>query len=375
MARKRIGELLIKEGAISEAQLQQALLEQKRWGGRLGHVLIEMGFVDEEALASVLSRQLGLPRANLDAWVPSPEALNKISVDLCEKYEVFPIEVHLERRLLELAMSDPTAPGVLDEISYASGLRVVARVASPTEISRAILLHYHGESATSMVAGPQAVDRDGELLGGHQVAKPPPESTTEEPVTLTFQGRQMTFIDPAIHGDCVSSSGSQSNSMSIPPSAPQVAEGDVAVRGIDRIPGHIDDTEPAPGAPAFVPPDQFGAPVIDDQLSGFGDPGPIEAPKGMSHPETAPLPRIKTEETPTSLGHLGAGPPAAPRPAGAEPAVLLARIAELEGKVDKLNQMVTEQRDIVRGLIDLLVQSRTLSREDIVRMFTRKGAS
>ena len=55
----RLGDLLVRANVISEVQLQQALAEQQRWGGRLGGILVRMGLLTEDLLVKALSKQLG----------------------------------------------------------------------------------------------------------------------------------------------------------------------------------------------------------------------------------------------------------------------------------------------------------------------------
>ena len=63
----RIGELLLKEKRITPEQLQQALNHQKANGGKLGYNLVKMGFVKDEEITALLSKQYGVPSINLDA--------------------------------------------------------------------------------------------------------------------------------------------------------------------------------------------------------------------------------------------------------------------------------------------------------------------
>ena len=61
----RIGELLLKEKLITPEQLQQALTQQKSNGGKLGYNLVKMGFVKDEQITALLSKQYGVPAINL----------------------------------------------------------------------------------------------------------------------------------------------------------------------------------------------------------------------------------------------------------------------------------------------------------------------
>ena len=62
-----IGELLLKEKRITPEQLQQALNHQKANGGKLGYNLVKMGFVKDEEITALLSKQYGVPSINLAA--------------------------------------------------------------------------------------------------------------------------------------------------------------------------------------------------------------------------------------------------------------------------------------------------------------------
>ena len=70
--RIRLGELLVRAGVLDEYKLNAALAEQQRWGGRLGRVLVDMGFVSEEILVKALSKQLAVPVAQSGTLPPIP---------------------------------------------------------------------------------------------------------------------------------------------------------------------------------------------------------------------------------------------------------------------------------------------------------------
>ncbi|MGD8936551.1 MAG: MSHA biogenesis protein MshE, partial [Thiogranum sp.] len=76
--RVRIGDLLVEQKMISEAQLQQALAEQKKSGRKLGRVLVESGFVDEDKLLQLLSDQLDMPYVNLTRFELDPDLVARL---------------------------------------------------------------------------------------------------------------------------------------------------------------------------------------------------------------------------------------------------------------------------------------------------------
>ncbi len=140
--KKRLGEMLIEAGIIDNLQLNAALGQQKQWGGKLGAKLVEMGFVDERTIASVLEKQLGqrcIPLENID--IPQ-KALNAVKVDIAKKYCIMPLD--LDKNTLSVAISDPTDMKTLDDIRFMLGVRIKPYLALESEIKTAIAQHYEG---------------------------------------------------------------------------------------------------------------------------------------------------------------------------------------------------------------------------------------
>ena len=144
MARKRLGEILIQAGVLDEARLRAALNEQQRWGGQLGRILVEMKLITEEALVQALSHQLNFPAVRLEEKTVPQRALDLIPVEMCEQHGVFPF--HVEGKFLDVAMTDPTNLGIIDELRIRTRLNVRAYLSGPKAIERAILYHYRGKS-------------------------------------------------------------------------------------------------------------------------------------------------------------------------------------------------------------------------------------
>lgn len=140
MARKRLGEILIEAGLISEANLQQALIEQRRWGGQIGKVLVEQGFVTEELLVRALAKQLGIPLVSLVEVEVEQRVLDTIGAELAEELGVFPFR--FKDRVLDIAMSDPMKMGIIDELQIRTRLSVRAHLAGTQEIQDAIVRCY-----------------------------------------------------------------------------------------------------------------------------------------------------------------------------------------------------------------------------------------
>jgi type IV pilus assembly protein PilB len=147
--RMRLGELLVAAGVLDETRLNAALAEQRKWGGKLGNILVDMGFLSEDLMVKALSRQLGIPRVDLDKESLPEQITGLLGVDLCERYGVFPVGRDEERRTIRVATSDPTNYQALDAVAFRSNLKVEPVVAAATAIDRAIRRYYYGETTVA----------------------------------------------------------------------------------------------------------------------------------------------------------------------------------------------------------------------------------
>ena len=87
----RIGELLLKEKRITPAQLQEALSYQKGNGGKLGFNLVKLGFVKDEEITALLSKQYGVPSINLTQFEIDPGIIKLIPSETAHKYQIVPL--------------------------------------------------------------------------------------------------------------------------------------------------------------------------------------------------------------------------------------------------------------------------------------------
>jgi hypothetical protein len=136
------GTFLMRRGALTRAQLDEATQSQVVFGGRLGTNLVELGYLRLGELEQHLSEYLGIPVPPAE-WLerPSGEALRAVPKALVERHGVLPLA--LQERTLHLAMSDPRDPRQVDEIAFATGLRVRPYVLAEVRIS-ALMEHYYG---------------------------------------------------------------------------------------------------------------------------------------------------------------------------------------------------------------------------------------
>jgi hypothetical protein len=143
--RIKIGDLLVKAGVITDLQLRAALAEQQQWGGKLGDILVRMEFLTEEILVRALSKQTGIPRADLTGEADRV-ALALIPPDVAEEFGLVPVAVKDEGRTVLVAMSDPLNIGVTDHLRSLTGAKKIeAQLAGASAIRNAISRWYRGE--------------------------------------------------------------------------------------------------------------------------------------------------------------------------------------------------------------------------------------
>src|SRR5947199_4300451 len=138
----RIGELLLKEKLITPEQLQQALTQQKANGGKLGFNLVKMGFVKDEQITTLLSKQYGVPSINLAQFKIDPTIVKLVPTETARKYQVIPLS--RSGSTLTIAMTDPTNVFAMDDIKFMTGYTVEPVVASEIAITDAVEKYYPG---------------------------------------------------------------------------------------------------------------------------------------------------------------------------------------------------------------------------------------
>src|SRR3977135_2010862 len=143
--RIKIGDLLVKAGVITDSQLKASLAEQAQWGGKLGDILVRMEFLTEEVLVRALSKQTGIPRADLTGEAHRP-ALGLVPADVAEEFGLVPVGMKDDGRTLVVAMSDPLNIGVTDPLrSWTGAKKIDPQLAGASAIRNAISRWYRGE--------------------------------------------------------------------------------------------------------------------------------------------------------------------------------------------------------------------------------------
>jgi type IV pilus assembly protein PilB len=128
LRKKKLGEILIDAGVITEEQLSNALTLQQGKNKRLGKVLVELGYIDDNQVAKTLSRQLSLPLVDCNNYEPSNEILNLVSKETAEGKLVLPLERHGNK--LTVAMANPLDWQTIEDLSFETGLQLFVSIAS-----------------------------------------------------------------------------------------------------------------------------------------------------------------------------------------------------------------------------------------------------
>ena len=140
----RLGELLLKEQRITPEQLEQALDHQRKNGERLGFNLISLGFVKDDEITALLSKQYGVPSIALGAFEIDPGVLKLVPAETARKYKIIPLS--RAGTTLTIAMTDPTNVFAMDDIRFMTGYNVEPVVASEIAVMDAIA-KYYGQAA------------------------------------------------------------------------------------------------------------------------------------------------------------------------------------------------------------------------------------
>ncbi len=134
--RKMIGEILVESRIISEEQLAEALVEQRKTGQKIGQFLVSKGILTEQQLVETLERILGIPQVQLSRINIDPETLKLLTPQLIRKHKALPIS--RRGNMLTVAMSDPLNQEAIDDVQMATGMDVSPVLVSDKDIDTAI---------------------------------------------------------------------------------------------------------------------------------------------------------------------------------------------------------------------------------------------
>ena len=144
--KKRLGNILVEAGFITEDKLNKGLEKQKNndTEKRIGEILKEMNFVDESNVVEALEFQLGIPQVDLDDMIIDSEIVKEISQLMAEKHEAIPINKN--NNTLTVAMADPLDVMAIDDIQLKTGYEINPVIALESEIDRVLKQYFGNEN-------------------------------------------------------------------------------------------------------------------------------------------------------------------------------------------------------------------------------------
>ncbi len=137
---KRIGQMLVEAGLVTEAQLDEALRQQSRRGGKIVEVLISLGYLEASAFIRFLAHQPGMASIHLDHYEVPQEIVGLVPREFAITHEVFPID--RLGNLLTLGMVCPLDGATIRKLEEDTGLRVKPILCAPADIRSAIQRYY-----------------------------------------------------------------------------------------------------------------------------------------------------------------------------------------------------------------------------------------
>jgi len=160
----KLGDILVREGLISQDQLRKALSEQKSTGMRLGYTLVKLGFVEETEVTKMLARQYRMPAVDLSRFEVDPKILKLLPPDIAMKYTVLPLK--REGRTLTIAIADPNNVTAIEDIKFITRCDVFPVIAGEYTLRNAIDRYYQQSDAQlqELLKGVEAAEEDLEVV-------------------------------------------------------------------------------------------------------------------------------------------------------------------------------------------------------------------
>jgi type IV pilus assembly protein PilB len=139
----RLGELLLKEGIITQAQLEQAIRVQKQEGGRLGEILIRLGILKEEQAVAALGKQLNIPYFSPGTEL-KPALDQNLDTLIAKDYAIKNTVLPLSRTLnsLTVAICDPLDIILIDNLRKLTAHEINPVISAKSDINKAIERFY-----------------------------------------------------------------------------------------------------------------------------------------------------------------------------------------------------------------------------------------
>ncbi len=171
--KSKLGEMLVKEKLLTEAQLNTAMDFCKSTGGTLSVILVKLGMIADDRLTNFIAKKVGMSVADLDNMFLAENLIKKVPRKLLEDEQVVPIA--FRDGVLVVATSDPTDLSAGEKIAFATGHKVEMQLASRAAITRALSNAFQVEEP-SKPSGPKSKEQLlKDLSASLGVGKPAPK--------------------------------------------------------------------------------------------------------------------------------------------------------------------------------------------------------
>ncbi|MCP4786628.1 MAG: Flp pilus assembly complex ATPase component [Fuerstiella sp.] len=170
MAQRKLGQILVDLGSLTDDQLWDVLEEQKQSSGLIGQVAVRMGMVTETQVTEALAEQWGMPVINLAETNIPPQVLELVPQTMAEIYKIMPVS--LRNDVLTVAMADPQNVAALDDLRNFLGNEIRGAVSTLVEVEEAIAQYYadREESIEDVIDELATDDEDDSRIRGYDLS-------------------------------------------------------------------------------------------------------------------------------------------------------------------------------------------------------------
>ncbi|MBI5368509.1 MAG: hypothetical protein HZA54_15850 [Planctomycetes bacterium] len=142
LTKKRLGEMLLEEGLITEEHINEALKRQQESGEMLGESLVKLGYTSEMEIARVLATQYALPYINAANYYVPKEVVDLIPLETLTENQIVPLD-KIGNSLI-LAVSGNLNEKVFEEIERMTACQIFLYVSAASQVMQAIRTHFSG---------------------------------------------------------------------------------------------------------------------------------------------------------------------------------------------------------------------------------------
>jgi type IV pilus assembly protein PilB len=182
--------LIRAQGLLDDLQLDEVAEEHDRTGKPYSEILQDFNFLDMDTQLQLVANHLGTEVVQLSDREFTPEILSSVPADAARMYKCLPVAVY--NSTVQLALSDPLNPTVVDELGYVIGKEIVPVVADPGEIERAVS-KYYGDSQSSVADILKELGQDNDIA--KEAAEAAATGATADLATLANETPIIRFVN------------------------------------------------------------------------------------------------------------------------------------------------------------------------------------